>query len=158
VLVSGILTAAVLGVPRGGDAQIYFGAHAVHAADAFGGAMGAGVRAGVDLPVLPFDVIGSAEYFFPDCSNAQSDCKLHGVTLDGQVRMVLPVIRPYIVGGLAHRRFSAGGTDEDATGLAVGAGLDLALGGVRIFGEGRYEFLDAPEKQVVTRLGLMFGM
>jgi hypothetical protein len=72
--------------------------------------------------------------------------------------MVLPVIRPYIVGGLAHRRFSAGGTDEDATGLAVGAGLDLALGGVRIFGEGRYEFLDAPEKQVVTRLGLMFGM
>jgi hypothetical protein len=80
--------------------------------------------------------------------------------LDGQFRMVLPVIRPYVVGGLALRRVSLGGDtpDEDVTGLAVGAGVDLALGGIRIFGEGRYEFLDAPEKQVVTRVGLMFGM
>jgi hypothetical protein len=74
--------------------------------------------------------------------------------------MVLPVIRPYIQGGLAHRQISPGGdaAEEDSTGLAVGAGADLDLGRIRIFGEGRYEFLDAPEKQVVTRIGLMFGM
>jgi len=147
-------------LPVAATAQVSWGAHAVRAADAFGGATGAGVRAGVTLPVLPFDLIGSAEYFFPDCGNDQSDCGLHGLTLDANVRMVLPVLRPYGLAGLAYRKVSPGGDapDEESTGLALGAGVDLALGGLRLFGEGRYEFLDAPEKQFLLRLGIMFGL
>jgi hypothetical protein len=147
-------------LPGAATAQVYWGAHAVHAADAFGGATGAGVRAGVDLPVLPFDLIGSAEYFFPDCGNDQSDCSLHGLTLDANLRMVIPVVRPYAVAGLSHRRASAGddAPDQESTGLALGAGVDVALGGVRLFGEGRYEFLDAPERQFLWRLGVLFGL
>ena len=154
----GALAVALL--PVAATAQVFWGAHAVHAADAFGGATGAGVRAGVDLPVLPFDLVGSAEYFFPDCPNDRSDCGLHGLTLDANLRMVIPLVRPYAVAGLAHRRISPGGDlpDEESTGLALGAGVDVALGGVRIFGEGRYEFLNAPEKQFFYRLGVLFGL
>jgi hypothetical protein len=114
----------------------------------------------VDLPVFPFDLIGSAEYFFPECDIDQSDCGLHGLTLDANLRMVIPLLRPYGVVGLSHRRVSAGGDvpEEESTGLALGAGVDIAIGGLRLFGEGRYEFLDAPERQFIWRLGILFGL
>jgi hypothetical protein len=105
-------------------------------------------------------VIGSAEYFFPECGNSQSDCGLHGLTLDANLRMVIPLLRPYGVVGLSHRRLSPGGDllEKESTGLAVGGGVDVALGGIRLFGEGRYEFLDAPERQILWRLGILFGL
>lgn len=153
------LAAASLGTmaASGAEAQLVFGGHVVSAADAFGGTYGAGLRAGLDLPALPFDLMASGEYFFPDCPPALDDCGLRGVTLDANFRMVFPLVRPYLTGGLARRRTVEDDAEDASTGIALGAGVDVALGGVRAFGEARYEFVDAPEKQVVWRLGLLFG-
>ncbi len=144
--------------PSSLEAQLRLGSHVVRATEAFGGAYGVGLRAGIDVPVLPFDLMASGEYFFPDCPPEESDCGLHGATVDANFRLVFPIVRPYISAGLAYRNLSppALGVDESVAGLTVGLGLDVAIAGVRAFGESRYEFVDAPEKQFIWRLGVLF--
>ena len=44
----------------------------------------------------------------------------------------------------------------DSSGAFAGVGLDLALVGFRLFGEGRYEFLDGELRQAVVRAGVLF--
>ena len=86
------------------------------------------------------------------------DCGLYGLTLDANFRLLFPLVRPYISAGLAYRNISPVeiGGDETVAGLGLGLGVDVALAGVRLFGESRYEFLDAPEKQFLWRLGALF--
>ncbi len=142
------------------DAQIRVGGHVVGAQDAFDGTIGLGVRAGIETPILPFDVLASGEYFFADCPPGISGCGLYGVTLDANFRMVFPVVRPYISGGLAFRNIDPAdnGSDESVTGLSVGGGVDASLGNMGVFGEVRYEFVDAPEKQFIWRVGVLFDV
>jgi hypothetical protein len=155
-----LAAALIVAAPSRALAQVNWGAHAVHASDAFGGTYGAGLRLGIALPALPFDLMASGEYFFPDCPAGQGGCGLRGFTLDANFRMAFPVVRPYITAGLAYRSYSpgGGGSDDSATGPAVGVGVDLSLGGIRAFGETRYEFVSAPENEFVWRLGLLFGL
>lgn len=155
-----VLAAGSMLVPAPAAAQVSVGVHGVHAADAFGGATGAGLRAGLDIGLLPFAVFASAEKFFPDCPSGSSGCSLAGFTLDANFRMTIPVVRPYVTGGLVWRDFSVGGEDgfdDSASGVALGVGADVRLGQVGVFGEGRYEFLKAPERQYVFRLGVLFN-
>ncbi len=103
--------------------------------------------------------MASGEYFFPDCPAEDTNCGLYGLTLDANFRLPFPLVRPYITGGLAYRNISSvSSSDETVAGLALGAGLDVALGGIRAFGETRYEFVDAPEKQFLWRIGLLFPL
>lgn len=144
--------------PGTASAQINWGAHVAHAADVFGGTYGVGLRLGIDLPALPFDLLGSGEFYFPDCPSGQGGCGFKGLALDANFRMVFPVIRPYVAAGLAYRSYSPGGdgADDNGTGPALGVGADVSLAGVRVFGETRYEFVGAPENEFVWRLGLLF--
>lgn len=154
-----LLAAVVLGLgPGSAAAQFHLGGHLVTAQDAFDGTLGMGVRAGIDPPVLPFELMASGEYFFADCPPGESGCGLYGLTVDANFRLVFPVVTPYIQAGLAYRNIdpAAPNEDESVTGPALGAGVDVGLSGIRIFGEGRYEFVDAPEKQFVWRLGALF--
>lgn len=149
----------LLGVPAPPvSGQISLGVHGVAATDAFGGTEGAGGRVALSLPLLPVDFMVTAETFFPDCG--ELDCSLRGVSLDASMDLLpLPVVRPYLTGGFTIRRFDTGlgeGTWE-ARGLNAGAGVHVGLAGLRLFGEGRYEFFSAPERQTVFRLGLLFG-
>ena len=159
VLVPALLGALflVLG-PGSGAAQLRLGGHLVTAHDAFDGTLGIGVRAGLDPPVLPFELMASGEYFFPDCPPGVTGCGLYGLTVDANFRIVFPLVRPYLQAGLAYRNVdpAAPNEDESVIGPALGAGVDVGLSGIRIFGEGRYEFVDAPEKQFVWRLGALF--
>lgn len=140
------------------DAQLRIGGHAVHAGSTFGGSSGFGLRAGAGLPLVPLDVAASGEYFFPDCAPAAKGCGLWGYGVDGNVRMVLPFVRPYVSGGLIYRRVDPGGGAETQTrsGFALGVGLGLSIRAIGAFVEGRYEFV-RPERQAVWRAGVMLG-
>lgn len=157
----GLLALALLAVsaPAAVDAQFRVGGHAAHAGNAFGGSSGLGVRAGFDLPFAPLGVTASAEYFFPDCASEADGCGLRGYGVDANFRMVLPVVRPYVSGGLVYRRLAPGGGLDARThsGLAAGAGVDVSLSAVRAFGEGRYEFV-SPVRQAVWRVGLLMSV
>ena len=154
-----VLVAAYLILsPSAADAQLRVGGHLVKAADTFDGSYGLGLRAGIDFPLLPFDLMASGEYFFPNCPPEDSDCGLYELTLDANFRLLFPLVRPYISAGLAYRNISPMqiGADETVAGLGLGLGVDVELAGVRLFGESRYEFLNAPEKQFLWRLGALF--
>jgi hypothetical protein len=155
-LMLSVLLLGLLAGPLSG--QVSLGVHGVSATDAFGGTQGVGGRLAFSLPLLPVDFMASAETFFPDCGDL--DCSLRGVSLDASMDLLpLPVVRPYVTGGFTIRRFDTGlgeGTRE-ARGLNAGAGVNVGLAGLRLFGEGRYEFFRAPERQTVFRLGILFG-
>ncbi len=157
-----VLTSTVLlliAAPSDADAQFRGGGHAIHAGQLFGGSGGVGLRGGIQLPLIPIDLMAAGEYFFPDCGEL-AGCGLQGVTLDANFRMIFPVVRPYISGGLAHRRYSPGGDalTINSSGLSVGAGIDVRLGGLGGFAEARYEFTEAPRSQSVVRIGILLGL
>lgn len=161
---AGTLTAAVAVLcltllPSPTSAQLRIGVHAAQAMDVLDGALGGGARLGIEVPVLPFDLFATAEYFRPDCLEGFDGCGFRGGSIEANFRMVVPLVRPYLTGGIAYREFNPGGNADSVTdtGITVGAGVDIGLGRARLFGEGRYEFLKAPERQVVVRIGLLLG-
>src|SRR5690606_613266 len=122
----------------------------------FGGTLGVGGRLGFTLPLFPLDILATAETFFPD----QDDASLRGASLDVALDLLpLPVLTPYATGGLTFRQVDLGFGEgsESRSGLNLGAGLKLALAGFGVFGEARYEFVNAPERQGIVRVGVMFG-
>jgi len=150
-----ILAALLIPAPAAG--QLGWGIHLAEARDAFGGSYGAGVRVGGSLPILPVDLFLTGEQFLPECPSGSSGCGLQGMSVEANFRLVFPVLRPYLSAGAAYRRFRSGGSgpDLDNSGLTFGAGVDLGLGRVRLFGEGRYEFVEAPERQQLIRIGIL---
>lgn len=151
---------AVAWSPGAVRGQTYVGAHMTYAVDTFGGATGFGAQIGYDFIGLPLEVVGGGEYFFPDCDI--ETCNFWGGFLEGQLRLPIPLIRPYALGGLTYRSVDNLKTSEDtidsssAGGFAAGGGLDLNLLALRVFLDARYEFLSSPLDQWVLRLGLNF--
>ena len=157
-LAAGLLVAAPADEVQG---QVIWGAHVPYAVDAFDGAFGIGGRVGYDLPVLPIDIVGVGEMFFPDCG--ADDCGLWGVSAEGNVRLPIPIVRPYITGGIGYRSLSrpdsnSGGTEDvSATGVSLGLGVDFNLAAVRLFVDGRYEWYDEDVvSQPIFRAGILF--
>ena len=74
--------------PAWARGQVVLGVHAVETSSTLGGSTGAGLRAGLDLPLLPFDVLASAEYFFPSCTDEQEGYAFWGAALDANVEMM----------------------------------------------------------------------
>jgi hypothetical protein len=138
------------------SAQLLYGGHLAHAADTFGGTTGVGGRLGFGVPVFSVEVLASAEYFFSGCSAA---CGLQGLSLDGNLALPFPLLAPYATGGWVVRRYDpAGDVDaETVSGIHLGVGISGGFAGAKLFGEARYEFVDAPERQFVLRVGLLLG-
>ena len=70
-----------------------------------------------------------------------------------------PVARPYIVAGLTSRDLddpANGYTPQPKRSLRGGSAWSVALMGLRVFAEGRYEFLDGELEEAVVRAGLLF--
>ncbi len=161
VVLSGCAVAvAMVLAPTALQGQVYVGAHMTYAVDTFGGATGFGAQIGYDFLGLPVEVVGGGEYFFPDCDI--ESCNFWGGFLEGHLRLPLPLIRPYALGGLTYRSVDNLKTSEDtiesssAGGFAAGGGVDLNLLALRVFLDARYEFLSSPLDQWVLRLGLNF--
>ncbi len=141
--------------PRDGSAQIVGGVFGSYAVDAFDGTVGAGVLLGIDVPILPVDVYGSGTWFFAGCGG----CGLKGWSVGVSFRpLPLPLARPYVVGGVTDRTLDDArvGLVLKSGGTFAGLGLDVALLGMRVFAEGRYEFLDGELAQPVLRAGVLF--
>jgi hypothetical protein len=162
LILGGPLLLLLAGLPASADAQLRWGVHGVHATDAFEGTSGAGIRGGLSLPAIPLSAAASWEYFFPSCPAGADGCGLRGATVDLNFEpcVVIPAVRPYVSGGFAWRRFAPGGAAEaqHVTGFTAGAGIQLGTSGFGAFGEGRYEMTDAPDDQLVWRLGILFSL
>jgi len=151
-----VLIGALL-VPASGSSQVFGGAYGAWAQDSFDGTYGLGAMLGFDFPLFPVDVFGSGEWFNPDCDG----CSLNGWALGANLRLPLPLIRPYLTGGWVWRdaKGDVGAADPFALGGYDGAfggiGVDVALAGIRLFVEGRYEYLKDDLKQVTARGGVL---
>jgi hypothetical protein len=151
-IVAILFAGTLASTPAGAQAQVVTGVHAVQATETLGGSIGLGVRAGINPPVFPVDIIASGEYLFPDCGD--DECSLWGGSIDANFALPFPILTPYVSGGMAYRSFQLSGADpeDSAIGPTVGVGVRFSMA----FGEVRYEFADAPEQQVILRVGLLF--
>lgn len=113
---------------------------AVDEATALDGTFGLGARVALQPPVLPIGVVGQGVYYFPDCD----DCSYLTYSLAAQLRIPLPMLSPYAIGGWQFRRTSAGDDSNTESGPMVGIGVQLNLG-VSLFLEGTMEFNETPE-------------
>ncbi len=151
------------------DAQFKFGAHGavltgldavtisgtsttIDRADA---EYGLGGRVMFDPPLLPFAVVGSATYYFVDID------KYYTATLAGQLRIPLPIVKPYATAGLQTRR--ATGADAQ-NGLMAGLGVQLDFM-LSLFLEATFEFNEdvtfgsesLDTNPLVIKGGILFG-
>lgn len=155
------------------DAQFKFGAHGavitgldeviVGGTDlnAISGTFGLGGRVMLDPPLFPIALVGSYTKYFPD-----GDGSFWTGTLAAQLRLPLPIIKPYVTGGYQIRPKDA--LDESTNGLMVGLGLQVDLG-LSLFLEGTFEMSDeiptgvtglataVDTNRIVIKGGLMFG-
>ncbi len=135
-------------------AQFDVGVHATRAADVFGGAWGLGATVGVEVPALPLGARVGGDWFRPDCGIADG-CGFLGWTADVRVRMPFPVVRPFALAGVVHRRHDPGSAKAQwNSGWAAGLGVDVGTLVLRGFGEVRYEWVE-PDHQFVFRLGII---
>lgn len=148
--------AALSATATGARSQINFGIHAARAADAFGGANGAGASVELDVPLFPVDFMVAADYFRPDCG-AASGCSFMGATADIHFALPFPVVQPYALVGGVLRRTKANDASNAVNnkGLGLGVGVNLRALVVGAYGEARYEFVD-PTREFVFRLGIRF--
>jgi hypothetical protein len=133
-------------------AQVGFGAHYARAADAFNGTTGIGARLTLSAPLVPVSGAANAEYFFTDCD----ECGLSGATFEANFHLPLPFLRPWAGVGYAIRRVEVAGVTNTRKGYTAGVGAELSFLRIKPFVELRYEFIDAPEHQVFTRIGLTY--
>jgi hypothetical protein len=151
------------------DAQLKFGAHgavitgldevtdAGTAVTTINGTFGLGGRVMLDPPLLPVALVGSGTYYLTD----DTEPSYYTATLAGQLRLPLPVVKPYATLGYQYRKSE--GADAE-TGFMLGAGLQLDFA-VSLFLEGTFEVGDdiavAAEQlntnRIVFKGGVLFG-
>jgi len=102
------------------------------------GTFGLGARAALQPPLLPVGVVAQGVYYFPS-----GDYNYMTYSLAGQLRLPLPLLSPYAIGGWQWRRTSGGGASNTENGAMVGVGVQLNLG-LSLFLEGTMEFNDKP--------------
>ena len=98
------------------------------------GTFGLGARVMLDPPLFPLGVIGSATYYFVE----EGAPSYWTGTLAAQLRLPLPIVKPYVLGGWQVRNTE--GADGES-GPVVGLGVQLGLG-VSLFLEGTFELAD----------------
>ncbi len=119
-----------------------------------GESSGVGVEGGLNIPVLPLDVFGSAEWFFPNCARRD----LRGWSLGFNYRVLpVPLVSPYVTGGRTWRRSENGEPPGSGEGMFGGIGIDVSLPGFGLFTEIRYEFLSGDLAQTVMRAGFLLS-
>lgn len=164
---SAVLATAVVAVPA--DAQLKFGAQGavitsvddITADEGLGGTFGLGGRVMIDPPLFPLGAVGSATYYFTDID----DLTYWTATAAAQLRLPLPMVKPYVLAGWQIRRSSFMDVSSNENGPMIGAGLQLDLG-MSLFLEGTFEFnediedVEVPDfdnDPIVIKAGILFG-
>ncbi|MDX1645955.1 MAG: outer membrane beta-barrel protein [Longimicrobiales bacterium] len=156
------------------EAQIKLGAQAgiitsidAIEADAGGslesGTLGLGARAMIDPPLLPLGGFVSGTYYFPG-----DGLTYWTATAAAQLRLPLPVVKPYAVAGWQINRSSIETVDGDLSttenGPVIGLGVQFDFM-VSLFLEGTFEFdalgdiggTDLDTDPIVIKGGVLFG-
>ena len=120
-------------------------------AEALEGQWGVEARVVVSPPGFPVDLFGGADYFFSQCDE---ECSLWGWRAGANLRMATPSLQPYLTGAYVGRKWELGDRRLDRTGLALGGGIRVGLGKLRIYTEITREFLGNDLNQWVFRIGL----
>jgi hypothetical protein len=121
------------------------------------GTFGIGPRVGFTLPAVPIGAVGQGVYYFPE---GEGSYMTYG--LSALVRLPLPVVSPYAIGGWQWRRSSANDQSETQSGAAIGVGVQVNFG-VSLFLEGTMEFNDEPapnadpDHSIVIQGGVLLG-
>lgn len=150
---------AQLPLKYGVQAAVQTGLDEVAGGPDLNGSFGLGARVALQPPLLPVGVVGQGVYYFPDCGGA--DCSYFTYSLAAQLRLPLPMVSPYAIGGWQWRRSSVAGDATTDNGAMVGAGVQLNLG-VSLFLEGMFEFNDEVSPDVdnnpfVIKGGILLG-
>jgi opacity protein-like surface antigen len=109
-------------------------------------------------PLSRTSLVGSFDYFFPDCGG---DCSYWEINGNLTIPITASGVDPYVGAGLNVARFSVdlGEGFEDASNTELGlnllGGINFQLGRVAAFGEGRVEI--AGGEQLVLTFGIKFG-
>lgn len=152
------------------DAQLKFGAHGavitgldevtvggITANSGINGTFGLGGRVMLDPPLLPVALVGSGTYYFME----EGMGSYYTGTLAGQLRLPLPIVKPYATLGYQLRKSE--GADSQ-TGFMLGAGVQLDLG-LSLFLEGTFEIgedltvatTEIDTNSIVIKGGVLFG-
>jgi hypothetical protein len=165
LLLSLSVAAALVAVAQPAEAQFKYGLQAavmtgldeVTAGPDLNGTLGIGPRVAFQPPLLPIGVVGQGVYYFPE-----GDGSYLTYSLAAQLRLPLPVVNPYAIGGWQWRRASANDVSNTESGAMVGVGVQLNLG-VSLFLEGTVEFNEAPsanidaDNSIVIKGGVLLG-
>lgn len=126
---------------------------------ALDGTFGLGARVALQPPVLPIGIVAQGVYYFPDCD----DCSYLTYSIAAQLRLPLPMVSPYAIGGWQFRRTSVGSLSDTSDGPMVGVGVQLNLG-LSLFLEGTMEFNELPtgspdfdNDPIVIKGGILLG-
>lgn len=161
LVLSAVFALAALANPV--DAQLKFGAQAslvtgLDEASPLDGTFGLGARAMIDPPVLPLGGFVDATYYFPD-----NDVSYWTATAAAQLRLPLPVVRPYALLGYQLRGVEVSNVSDTDGGFVVGAGVQLNFM-MSLFLEGTFEFNeddpafpDLDNDPIVIKGGILFG-
>jgi hypothetical protein len=135
------VAAALVAVAQPAEAQLKYGLQgalmtALEEASSLNGTIGIGPRVALQPPLLPIGVVGQGVYYFPE-----GDGSYMTYSLAAQLRLPLPMVNPYAIGGWQWRRSSANDVSETVNGAMIGVGVQLNLA-VSVFLEGSFEFND----------------
>ena len=145
------------------EAQLKFGAQAslvtgLEEASALDGTFGLGARVMVDPPILPVGGFVDATYYFPE-----GDVSYWTATAAAQLRLPLPIVRPYALLGYQLRGVEVSTQSDTDGGFVIGAGVQFNLA-MSLFLEGTYEFNeddpafpDFDNDPFVFKGGILFG-
>lgn len=144
-----LFLALPLAAPPSVAGQLNLNAGASYA-EALGGQWGIEGRIGFYPPALPVDLFGGVEYFLADC---EEDCSLWGWRMGANLHTGTPGLQPFLSGSYVGRKWERGSRRLDRTGVALGAGLRVGVGKLRVQAEVSREFLGDDLNQWVFRVG-----
>lgn len=158
------LAAALVALAQPAEAQLKYGLQGAlitgvdEALTTVDGTFGVGPRVAFQPPLLPIGVVGQGVYYFPE-----GDESYMTYSLAAQLRLPMPMVSPYAIGGWQWRRMSLNDVSNTENGAMVGVGVQLNLA-VSVFLEGTFEFNDeitgAPDldnNPIVIKGGILLG-
>jgi hypothetical protein len=162
-----VLSLAVLaaGAPALEAQAFRIGAQGTYSSRTFQDAWGVGGRAAVGIPLLPIEILGVFDYYFPSCPAGEGTCSAWG----GVVNVMFADGRdgPYIGAGGVYNYAEAPGADDDGNtvqrefkdwGFNLNAGIVIDwLPVINPFFDFRYEWYTGDaDDQFVLGFGIIY--
>jgi hypothetical protein len=109
--------------------------------DPYGWGWGAGAHLDIEIPVVRFRVSGDYQLFLPEKNTGAENTKLFSGTANVQLPILpLPVVKPYVTGGVGIATLTAGDNSDTNPSINVGAGVNFSFI-LTAFAEVRYNWI-----------------